>query len=150
MLENKPQKIKVLIASYLAFSILLGVVSASWEKAQYTKFIHQIEEQKSRPAYIEGSKDMIYATNKDFTRYTRWAYYRSYGDNEQLCYDKTHSFLFRPYKTFAQNVNLSKVERDHFETLYMNFIGSALVSNFLILVLIIPFFFLWNFLAKSS
>lgn len=79
----------------------------------------------------------IYATDDDGERYTRWAAYKGVGNHEQLSYDKTHEFLFRPYKAYFSTVNLSDEERENTFFLLLNFFLSALSTNLLIFPLIV-------------
>lgn len=52
--------------------------------------------------------------------YTRWSVSQGVGNHEQISYNKTYTFLFRPYKTFFIPVNLSNAEISDTKTLLWN------------------------------
>lgn len=79
----------------------------------------------------------IYAKDGNGKSFTRWAFYNGVGNHEQLSYENTHTFLFRPYRAFFSVVNLSDVERENILVLLWNFILSALSTNFLFFPLLV-------------
>lgn len=79
----------------------------------------------------------IYAFDDNGESYTRWAVYKGVGNHEQLSYDKSHKFLFRPYKAYFSAVNISENERENTFVLLWNFFLSALTTNLLFFPLIV-------------
>jgi hypothetical protein len=69
--------------------------------------------------------------------YTRWSVYQGVGNHEQISYNKTYKFLFRPYKSFFIPVNLSNEEISDTKTLLWNFTLSAFMTNLMFLPIIL-------------
>lgn len=99
---------------------------------------------------LSGYSDMpsneIYATAKDGVRFTRWEYSLAIRgtDQEQISYNNSHKFLFRPYKAIYKHANLSIEERENIGLLLLNFVLSTLVTN----LIFFPFIIWINFLKK--
>lgn len=128
---------------FIVFSIFIGVFSSLVEKYQYQNFINSIKKidhshdnntMSSSNKMVDYSNigfSEIYAQNEDGTFYTRWKRYYTtgIGDNEQLSYEYSHSFLFRPYKALFDVTYLSQSERESIFELFKNFILSSFASN---------------------
>lgn len=82
-------------------------------------------------------KNTLFADDKNGNRYTRWKVYKGVGNHEQLSYDSTHKFLFRPYRAIFTVVNLSNSEVSKNSTLLWNFTLAALVTNLMFFPLIV-------------
>jgi len=74
---------------------------------------------------------------KDNKLFTRWKVYQGVGNHEQLSYEHTYRFLFRPYRTFYEVVNLSVEEINNSRTLVWNFVLSAFISNLMFFPIIL-------------
>lgn len=106
------------------------------------------EEDFSINEWTNLTRDETSVQNEDGTYYTRWSKFMTtrYFDNEQVSYNYSHKFLFRPYKAFFGHVNLSKEERESSFLLISNFTMSSFVSN----LILIPFLILIFFKSKRS
>jgi hypothetical protein len=128
---------------FIIFSIFIGVFSSLVEKYQYQNFINSIKKidhshdnntMSSSNKMVEYSNirfEELHAQNEDGTFYSRWIRFHTLGmgDNEQLSYDYSHSFLFRPYKALFDVTYLSQSERESIFELFKNFILSSFASN---------------------
>lgn len=170
------KSLKPSLSIYLIFSLFLGVSAGFLEKYQYDIFFEEvnansIQNQKdedalnaknrreypeyqnnineSKPSfsgYSNMRQDEVYATNDDFTRFTRWSSYLAVRgtDQEQISYNESYKFLFRPYKAIIKHANLSREERENIGLLLSNFTLSALVTNLLLLPFLIVVYFFKN------
>lgn len=158
------KSLKPSIIFYIFFSIFIGIFSALLEKEQYKYFMYEINKnieslkkdglytvnsnnsykENSFESYSEMRPSEIYVTNEDGTKFTRWSYtLPTRGtDQEQISYNKSYNFLFRPYKAIIEHANLSIEERENTWILLSNFTYSTLITNFLLLpFLILAYFF---------
>lgn len=154
---------------YFLLSVIIGVISGLLELYQYEKFFEEVKansiqyqkeddkltsgynsdfpissDKPSFSGYSNIRQGEIYSTRENGTRFTRWSTY-SYergGDNEQLSYQKSYNFLFRPYKALFGHANLSVDERSSIPSLLGNFILSSLITNLLFFPLVIFIMFL--------
>lgn len=120
---------------------------ASKNRREYPEYQNNSTENKlSFTGYSNMHQDEIYATNEDGTRFTRWSSYLAVRgtDQEQISYNESYNFLFRPYKAIIKHANLSREERENIGLLLYNFILSALVTNLIIFPLLIIVYFLKN------
>lgn len=139
---------------YIIVSLFIGIFSALLEKYQYQDFVNSIEKidhsnDSNNSVNIDGKVSLvnysnirsseIYASKADGSRYTRWTTY-GFGnqDNEQLSYNYSYKFLFRPFNAIFGVANLSTTERENYGILIINFLLSSFVSN----VFLIPLFFI--------
>lgn len=141
---------------YVIFSIFIGIISSLVEKYQYQNFINSIDkiDHSNDDNSIPNDNKMVdysnirfgelRAQNDDGTFYSRWARFHTsgMGDNEQLSYEYSHSFIFRPYKAIFDVVYLSSYERESNIELFKNFIMSSFASN--IFFFPILFFFIYK------
>ena len=145
--ENKLENIKYsLIKSFwyfVVFSFFIGIFSSLVEKYQYQNFINAIEKidhshdnntmssSNKMTEYSNIRFEELHAQNEDGTFYSRWIRFHTLGmgDNEQLSYEYSHSFLFRPYKALFEVEYLSQSERESVFELFKNFILSSFASN---------------------
>lgn len=127
---------------YFTISLFIGIFSALLEKQQYQDFINSIDNIDHSNGKVGISISEIYASREDGTRYTRWTTYSNFGeDNEQISYNESYKFLFRPYKAIFDDANLSIVERENILLLLFNFTLSSFVSNLFLLPLLLLLFF---------
>lgn len=168
------KSLKPSIIIYVVFSIILGVSTGLLEKFQYEKFFKEVntnsikyqkeddeleaknrreygnyQNYNSKPSFSSYSnmrQDELYATNEDYTKFTRWSSYLTQRgtDQEQISYNATYKFLFRPYKAIIGHANLSREERTNIGVLLTNFTLSAFFTNLLLLSFIILPYFLKN------
>ena len=116
-------------------------------RIDYPEYQNNINESKpSFESYSNMRSNEVYVTNEDGTRFTRWSYTLSTRgtDQEQVSYNESHKFLFRPYKAIIKHANLSKEERENIGLLLSNFTLSALVTNLLLLPFLILVYFFKN------
>lgn len=73
----------------------------------------------------------VYVYDENGKSYTRWTCYKGVGNHEQISYENSHKFFFRPYKAIFSIVNLSENERGNTLVLLWNFFTSALITNLL-------------------
>jgi hypothetical protein len=123
------------ILVYMVFSVLLGIFSSYLENNQYRSFIKE-----TTNLYSGGGVPIsdIYVRKSDGVYFTRWTVYAGGEDNEQLSYNRSHEFWFRPYKAIYSHAPLSNEERKSNLILFSNFVFSSIASN----VFLIPFLFL--------
>jgi hypothetical protein len=88
-------------------------------------------------------RDESSVKNADGTYYTRWSKFMAvrYFDNEQVSYNYSHKFLFRPYTAYFGHANLSTEERESSFTLLRNFSLSSFVSNLFLLPFLMILFY---------
>jgi hypothetical protein len=116
-------------------------------RREYPDYQNNINESKpSFSSYSNMHENEVYATNDDGTRFTRWSSYLAVRgtDQEQISYNQSYKFLFRPYKAIIKHANLSREERENMGLLIFNFTLSALVSNLLLLPFLILIYFFRN------
>jgi hypothetical protein len=116
-------------------------------RREFGEFPNNINDSKpSFTGYSNMHQDEIYVTNDDLTTFTRWSSYlpERGTDQEQISYNKSHKFLFRPYKAIIKHANLSSEERENIVLLLSNFTSSALVTNLLLLPFLILIYFFKN------
>lgn len=152
------------ILCYIIISIAVGISGALLEKNKYENFINSITKTEYTPSnssnYNDGKirlteysnikQSDVYAPKEDGNGYyTRWTVYSTIGNqdnSEQRSYEETYKFLFRPYKTFYETVNLSNEEINNLHILLFNFVYSSFVTN----LIFIPLLFLLFYLIKRK
>lgn len=148
------------ILFYIIISLIIGISGALLEKNKYGTFINSITKTQYTPSnndnydndkisfteYSNVKHSDIYALEENGNRYyTRWKVYSTVGNqdnSEQMSYEKTHKFLFRPYRTFYEIVNLSNEEINNLHILLLNFIYSSFVTNLIFIPLLLLLFYL--------
>lgn len=118
-------------------------------EAKYKNYYdsYQDNEENSKPAFSSYSnirQDEAYATRSDGTKFTRWSRFLPQRgvDQEQLSYNATHKFLFRPYKAIINHANLSREERENIGLLLTNFTLSSFLSNLIFIPFLIFLYYL--------
>lgn len=152
------------ILCYIIISIVVGISGALLEKNKYENFINSITKTEYTPnnssnyndgkirltEYSNIKQSDVYAPKEDGNGYyTRWTIYSTVGNqdnSEQRSYEETYKFLFRPYKTFYEIVNLSNEEINNLHILLFNFVYSSFITN----LIFIPLLFLMFYFIKRK
>ncbi len=144
-LKNYARKIiKPIVLSYLITSILLGIIAAQKENSDYLTYKNGVTNKgsnysSSRFGATTTPHSDIYIYKKglfDSYYYCRYGSFLPGRDQEEYFYQKEHSIVLRPIKTFFTEVYLSKNERNSISSLTINLIIASLL-NLLFLFLFI-------------
>ena len=150
-----------LIGFYVAFSLLLGFISAKKEYADYKEYTEGVEplpktdynkRANTNPWAAESIPfKHIYILKGDtyYSRYPSW--HPLIANKESHFYEETNTIFLKPFKTFFTEVYLSEEEQKSHGLFIANMIGASFVNMFFIVLILFAIYTInWRAIASRA